>query len=103
ENKEFMLVRIEMNSAIASAPRGVGIGSSENEVVAAYRDYGQKENLDGSRGLYYKYPTVGQVALREDGTRVIEYTLSTIENKMWHLEYWLKKGRVEKILHYNQQ
>ncbi|MEG1471616.1 MAG: chitobiase/beta-hexosaminidase C-terminal domain-containing protein [Clostridia bacterium] len=103
ENKEFMLVRIEMNSAIAGAPRGVGIGSSENEVVAAYRDYGQKENLDGSRGLYYKYPTVGQVALREDGTRVIEYTLTTIENKMWHLEYWLKKGRVEKILHYNQQ
>ena len=103
ENNAWQLVRIEMNSQIADPPRGVGLGSTESEITAVYKDYGQKEGADGTRGLYYDYPKVGQVLISSDGTRYVQYSLSTATSKTWILQYWLgSNGRVNRIVHYYQ-
>lgn len=99
---QWLLTRIEMNSMFVSGPRGVGIGSSESEVVAAYRDMGQPANLDGTRGLYYADPNIGSITNMEDGTRMVEYSCSTKSGRNWCVQYQLKDGRVFKIAHFYQ-
>lgn len=101
-NNQWQLVRIDMNSSIATAPRGVGFGSTESEICGAYKDYGQLEAPNGTRGLYYTYPTVGQVLISEDGTRYIQYSCQTKESYIWVLQYWLNNGRVDHIVNYYQ-
>lgn len=102
EGNSWQLVRIEMNRQIATPPRGVGFGSTEAEVTGVYKDFAQPEGGDGTRGLYYDYPNVGKVLIAEDGTRYIQYTLSTAASKTWVLQYWLKNGKVNRIVHYYQ-
>lgn len=68
ENSAWQLVRVDMNSEIGTPPRGVGFGSTESEIVSVYKDFGQVEAPNGTRGLYYEYPNVGQVLVNDDGT-----------------------------------
>lgn len=100
QGKTWQLVRVEMNSRITKGPRGADFGMTEEQITALFRDYGQEANKDGSRGLYYNYPSVGQIILREDGTRVIQYQLQNGSANTWYLEFWLKNGKVNKITHY---
>ena len=102
DSSSWQLVRIEMNRQIATPPRGVGFGSTEAEVTGVYKDFAQPEGGDGTRGLYYDYPNVGKVLIAQDGTRYIQYTLSTAASKTWVLQYWLKNGKVNRIVHYYQ-
>lgn len=60
ENSAWQLVRVDMNSEIGTPPRGVGFGSTESEIVSVYKDFGQVEAPNGTRGLYYEYPNVGR-------------------------------------------
>jgi len=97
------LVRIEMNSSIGNGPRSVGFGSTEEEITAVYKDFGQLQSPNGERGLYYDYPRVGKVSVLENGQRMIQYSCSTVAGNMWILQYYLGgNGRVEKIIHYYQ-
>ncbi len=99
---QWQLVRVEMRSGFTSTPRGIQLGASASEVMAAYKDFGQLPNADGSRGLYYDYPNVGQYLIADDGTEYIQYTAYTLESKMWVLQYWLEGGHVKRITHYWQ-
>ncbi|MEG2702497.1 MAG: hypothetical protein RSA65_07765, partial [Clostridia bacterium] len=72
------------------------------EICAVYKDMGQQEAPNGSRGLYYSYPSVGQVLQSADGVRTIHYSCKTVESNLWVLEYRLKNGKVNQILHYYQ-
>ena len=102
-NNAWELVRISMNRTIGNPPRGIGFGMTEEEVVAAYRDFGQAPNRDGSRGLYYDYPNVGKIRIESDGTRVVEYACTTAASNIWVLQYRLgSNGRVNQIIHYYQ-
>lgn len=101
-NNQWQLVRVDMNSSITTAPRGVGFGSSESEVCGVYKDFGQVQSPNGTRGLYYTYPTTGQVLISDNGARYIQYTCQTKESRQWVLQYWLNNGRVERIVHYYQ-
>ena len=101
-SNKWQLVRLDMNQQIAEAPRGVGFGSSESEITAVYKDYGQLPNQDTSRNLYYEDPNVGKILLSEDGNRIVQYTCTTLQNKIWVLQYILKNNRVVKICHYYQ-
>lgn len=103
DNGVWKLVRVEMNRSIGNAPRGVGFGSTEGEITAMYKDCGQLPNVDNSRGLYYEYPSVGQVLQNADGTRTVQYSCQTAASYMWVLQYHLgSDGRVERITHYYQ-
>ena len=102
QNGSWTVVRVEMNSHVTSAPRGVGFGSTESDVCAAYRDCGQLPNQDDTRGLYYDYPSVGQILVKEDGTRVVQYQCQTAAGRNWYLQYWLSGDQVVKIVHYYQ-
>lgn len=103
DNAGWELVRIEMNRSLGNGPRGVGFGSTESEVTSMYKDCGQIQSPNGERGLYYEYPAVGQVIIREDGTRVVHYSCLTAASDMWVLDYWLNPyGEVNKIVHYYQ-
>ena len=91
-----------MRTALGNTPRGVGFGSSESDVCAAYRDVGQVQSPNGTRGLYYAYPTVGQVLIDENGTRYVQYMCQTKESNTWVVQYWLNNGKVNRIVHYYQ-
>ncbi|MCI5956212.1 MAG: chitobiase/beta-hexosaminidase C-terminal domain-containing protein, partial [Clostridiales bacterium] len=103
ENGAWQVVRVEMNRQIATAPRGVGFGSTEDEIAAVYKDFGQLRAANGTRGLYYDYPDVGQVLVNGDGTRTVKYSCQISTSKVWVLEYHLgASGRVDKIINYYQ-
>ena len=103
ENGVWKLVRIEMNRALGNTPRGVGFGNTEAEVTAVYKDCGQLPSVDNSRGLYWEYPSVGQILQNENGSRTIQYSCQNAAGQMWILQYHLGgNGRVNKITHYYQ-
>ena len=101
-NNAWQLVRVEMLSGFTSTPRGIQLGASLDEVTAAYKDFGQVKSPNGTRGLYYDYPRVGQLLISDDGTEYVQYTAHTLESRMWVLQYWLDNGRVKKITHFFQ-
>jgi tetratricopeptide (TPR) repeat protein len=101
-NNQWQMVRMEMRSGFTSTPRGVNLGASLDEVTAAYKDFGQVMNPNGTRGLYFDFPRVGQYLTAEDGTKYVQYTAHTLESKMWVLQYWLEKGHVKRIVHFYQ-
>ena len=102
KNNLWQLARVEMTSGITSTPRGVGLGASLSEVTGAFKDFGQVQSPDGTRGLYYSFPNVGQVLKSETGQEYVQYTAHTLDSRMWVLQYWLEGGRVKKIVHYYQ-
>lgn len=99
---KWVLVRVEMNQQIASAPRGVGFGSSEKDITSVYKDMGQLPGKSGNRGLYYDDPNIGKVIQNADGAKTVQYSCKTLENKIWVLQYHLESDRVVKIIHYYQ-
>lgn len=99
-DNQWQLVRVEMNSKFTSMPRNVGLGSSESEITAVYKDTGMLPNQDDSRNLYYSDPNVGVILQNEDGTRTVQYTCKTTDSKIWVLQYQMKNGRCVKIDHY---
>ena len=100
DSNKWELVRIEMNRDLTPGPRGVGIGSSEKEITAVFKDFGMPLNQDGSRNLYYDGQNVGIVFNDADGTRIVQYTCVTLDNKQWVLQYCLQGGRCVKIDHF---
>ena len=97
------LVRIKMDRALGNGPRGVGFGSTEEEIVSVYKDFGQLQSPNGERGLYYDYPNVGKVRVEADGTRMVEYSCITAASDIWVLQYRLgANGRANEIIHYYQ-
>lgn len=101
-NNQWQLARVEMISGFTKTPRGVQLGASLEEVTSAYKDFGQVKSPNGTRGLYYDYPRVGQHLISEEGKEYVQYTAHTLESKMWVLQYWLEGGRVKKIVHFYQ-
>lgn len=101
-SNQWKLAKIEMNKKIAEGPRGLNIGSSEAEVVAAFKDMGQLPNLDGSRGLYYNLPESGKILI-VNGKRLVRYTCKTKYGVEWVLEFHLgANSLVDKIIYYAQ-
>lgn len=100
-SNKWILARLDMRSKFTELPRGVGFGSTEAEVVAAYKDMGQLPNLDGTRGLYYALPNTGRIDVDEQGTRYIRYSAGTSKGVNWILMYYLSnEGTVNRIVHY---
>ena len=61
------------------------------------------EAPNGTRGLYYEYPNVGQVLVNDDGTRTVRYSCQISTSKVWVLEYDLDgNGRVKHMANYYQ-
>ncbi len=103
DGTQWELVRILMNRPLGNGPRGVGFGSTEDEITAVYKDFGQPPSQNGERGLYYELPAIGRVVIKDDGHRVVEYTCRTSASDTWVLEYHLgSDGRVAQIIHYYQ-
>ena len=71
-------------------------------MTGVYKDFGQVQSLNGTRGLYYDYPNVGKVLIDDDGNRYIQYTCQNKESKTLVLQYWLKNGTVNRIVNYYQ-
>ena len=101
-NNQWGLVRVEMNADVTLGPRGVGIGNTEDEVAAAYKDMGQVQSPNGNRGLYYADPHIGRILQNSDGTRTIQYSCRTLEGRIWILQYHLRAAQVYQIVHYYQ-
>ncbi|NLV58642.1 MAG: hypothetical protein GXY67_07710 [Clostridiales bacterium] len=99
---KWVLVSVEMNREITQGPRGVGFGSTESEITSVYKDFGQVKAPNGNRGLYYAHPNIGQVLQNADGTVTVQYSCSTLESKIWILQYVLTGDRVSKIVHFYQ-
>lgn len=101
-NKQWLLIKLDMTSAFTSMPREVGFGATEAEVTGAYKDFGQIQSPNGTRGLYWDFPRLGQVYIDENGQRYIHYSCHNNESKMIVLQYWLEGGRVKHIVNFYQ-
>ncbi len=97
---KWQLVRVEMTDAFTSAPRGVGLGSSESEITGAFKDFGMLPNQNSSRNLYYDGQETGAILVNDDGSRTVQYTCTTLAGKQWVLQYQMQNGRCVKIAHY---
>jgi hypothetical protein len=98
---QWLLASVDMNKNISAPPRGVGVGASEAQITAAYKDFGMPDNQDGSRNLYYADPDIGVILKNEDGTRTIQYTTTTLSNKPQVLQYILDaQGVCVRIRHF---
>lgn len=97
---KWQLARVEMTDAFTSAPRGVGLGSSESEISGAYKDFGMLPNQNTGRNLYYDGQETGAILVTDDGSRTVQYTCTTLENKVWVLQYQMQNGRCVKVVNY---
>ncbi len=98
---QWQLASVDMNQAISQAPRGVGIGSLEAAITAAFKDFGMPQNQDGSRNLYYADPDIGVILQNEDGTHTIQYTTTTLSSKPLVLQFFLNdQGVCTRIVHF---
>ncbi len=101
---QWQLTSVDMNQAISQPPRGVGIGSSEAAITAAFKDFGMPPNQDGSRNLYYADPDIGVILKNEDGTRTIQYSTTTLKSKPLILQFILDgQGVCTRIVHFIRQ
>lgn len=98
--KGWVLVDVRMTTNVFKAPRNTKIGSTEDEVVGQFRDYGQVAGASGSRGLYESTKNSvnkGKIYV-EDGKRIIRYRVQTGDSHVWQMEYELDENkRVEAI------
>jgi tetratricopeptide (TPR) repeat protein len=98
---QWQLASVDMNQAISQAPRGVGIGSPEATITAAFKDFGMPQNQDDSRNLYYADPDIGVILQNEDGTHTIQYTTTTLSSKPLVLQFFLNdQGICTRIVHF---
>jgi len=98
---QWQLESVDMNRNISTPPRNVGVGNTESEITAAFKDMGMPDNQDGSRNLYYADPLVGVIQQNEDGTRVIQYTAETISSNVMILQYYINvQGVCDRIVLY---
>ncbi len=100
ENNDWILVRVEMNSAFTTVPRGMGLGNATSEITSVYKNMGMPANQDGSLNLYYNEPKTGMVLNNEDGSQTIQYTCQTVKGYDWVLQFVMKNDRCVKIIHY---
>ncbi|HPJ01715.1 MAG TPA: hypothetical protein PKU80_02615, partial [Candidatus Limiplasma sp.] len=98
---QWQLASVDMNRNIATPPRNVGVGSTEAEIVGAFKDFGMPQNQDGSRNLYYADPDTGVILNNADGTHTIQYTTKTLSSKMMYLQFVMnQQGVCTRIMHY---
>ena len=98
---QWQLASVDMDRNISTPPRGVGVGNSEEEITAAFKDMGMPDNQDGSRNLYYADPEIGKILMNDDGTRTIQYTSTTLSSEVMQLQYVLNaQGMCTRIVHY---
>lgn len=100
-SNKWLLVNVETKSNITTFPRGLGIGSTKDEVINSYKDMGQLPNLDGTRGLYYSMPNIGRLTNDGNGNWYIHYAVNNpANNKVWAIDYMLENDIVKMIKHY---
>ncbi len=93
-----VLVELYMTRDEFTAPRKTQIGSTEDEVVSVYKDFGQVESPSGNRGLYESEFNKGKIYKQEDGTKIIRYRVETGDSHIWQLDYELNtSGTVDAI------
>lgn len=102
-SNKWVVAKLDMKQNLTQAPRGIGFGKTEAEITAAFKDMGQKPNLDNTRGLYYDLPNSGVIDVTEKGERFVKYTAGTSKGVTWVLEYYFNSsGEVNRIVHYYQ-
>lgn len=83
----WVLAELYFTNSTFKAPRGTGIGDTEDFVVGKFRDMGQVESPSGNRGLYQTDDGKGKIYLQEDGTKIIRYQADTADSHTWQLDY----------------
>ncbi len=88
----LFLCELYFTQSTFNAPRGTGIGDTENGVVSKFRDMGQVESPSGNRGLYYNDNGRGKIFVQENGGKLIRYVHNTADSHRWQLDYYLSPG-----------
>lgn len=85
----WQLAEIYLTSNELKAPRGTGIGSTEEEIVSKYKDFNQVESPSGNRGLYEDGNDKGKIYVQEEGGKIVRYRAATEDAHIWQLDYVL--------------
>lgn len=94
----WVLAELYFTGGSFKAPRGTGIGNTEDYVVGKFRDMGQVTSPSGNRGLYETDDGKGKIYVQEDGTKIIRYQAETADGHTWQLDYNLNtSGTVASI------
>ncbi len=98
---QWQLASVDMNRNIVTPPRNVGVDSTEAEIVGAFKDFGMPDNQDGSRNLYYTDPDIGVIMNNSDGTHTIQYSTTSLTNKLMYLQFVLDdRGVCTRVTHF---
>lgn len=96
----WLLAEVYLTQNDLSAPRGTGIGMTEEQITSKFKDYGQVTSASGNRGLYHNINNSdkGKIYVQEDGTKIIRYRTDTQDMHVWQLDYILDaSGKVSAI------
>lgn len=87
----WVLADLYFTTGQFSGPRGTGIGMTEKDVVAKFKDFGQIESPSGNRGLYHDMESSdkGKIYVNPEGGKVIRYRTDTADAHVWQLDYFL--------------
>ena len=94
-----MLVELYFTDGTFKAPRSTGVGSSENDIVSAFRDMQQITSPSGNRGLYSNSNGTGKIFVVEGG-KEIRYTTPSADGHTWGMTYALDKNGVCRSVHW---
>ena len=101
--KETVLTELYYTEGAFTAPRGVGIGSTEEQIVGKFLDMGQVVSPSGNRGLYETTKGTGKIVVTETG-KEIRYTTPTAESHTWCMTFALDtKGVCQSVHWYMEQ
>lgn len=96
----WLLAEVYLTQNDLSAPRGTGIGMTEEQITSKFKDYGQVTSASGNRGLYHNINNSdkGKIYVQEDGTKIIRYRTDTQDMHVWQLDYIMDaSGKVSAI------
>ncbi len=99
KGKQTVLVELFFTDGTFKAPRSTGVGSSENDIVSAFRDMQQITSPSGNRGLYSNSNGTGKIFVVEDG-KEIRYTTPSADSHTWCMTYSLDKNGVCRSVHW---
>jgi len=97
--QRWLVVQMDMNSALCPNPRGVKFGDSLEDVISKFRNCTQPPGISGVRGLYYSETGMGRYFPLEGKQGMVKYTCLSSDGNVLVLEFYFTDAHLVRIHH----